>query len=121
MDLQGAINEINEVMKDNSRNQVIENEAITSFSKEHLRKIHTLEQRYDVSVSVEKVVGRIVVRGTTDDILNVVGEIHKMLHQLREEEHQHKRAKALTKDIQWKYNVDGNKFVDYESDMNAKD
>lgn len=118
-DLQAAMDEINEVMKEKSRKQVIEHEAIKLFSKKHFRIINMLEQRYDVSVSVEKIVERIVVQGQSDDILNVVGEIHQMLHQLREEEHECKRAEALSKDIQWMYS-DGTDFVPYESHVNAK-
>ena len=118
-DVQGAVNEINEAMKEKSTKQIIENEAIRYFSKGHFRKINTLEQRYDVSVSVEKIVERIVVRGQSDDILYVAGEIHKMLHQLREEEHERKRAEALSKDIQWMYS-DGINFIPYESQANAK-
>lgn len=118
-DLQGALNDINEVIKEKSTTQVIENEAIRFFSKGHFRKIHTFEQQYDVSVSVEEMVERIVVRGQSDDILNVVVEIHKMVHQLREEEHERKRAETLSKDIQWKYS-DGTSFVPYESHVNAK-
>jgi len=75
-DLQGAMNEINEVMKKKSTKQVIESEAIKLFSKGHFRKMNTHEQRYDVSVSVEKMVERIVVQGQSGNILNVVGEIH---------------------------------------------
>ena len=52
-------------------------------------------------ILVEKAVGRIVVRGQSDDILNVSGAIHKILHQLREEEHERKRADI--QDIQWMY------------------
>lgn len=118
-DLHGAMDEIHEAMKEKSTKQVIENEAIRFLSKEDFRKINTLEQRYDVSVSVEKIAERIIVRGQSEDILNVVGEIHKMLHQLREEEHERKRAEALSKDIQWMYS-DGANFVPYESDVNAK-
>ena len=118
-DIEGAVNDINEITKENSTNKLIENEAIMTFSKEHLRRMHTLEQRYDVKVSVEKSVGRIVVHGQAADILDVVGEIHKILHHIREEEHERKRAEALSKDIQWMYN-DCNRMEDYESDINAK-
>ena len=118
-DLQGAMDKINEAMKERSTKQVIENDAVSLLSQGDSRKINTLEQRYDVSVSVEKIVGRIVVRGQSDDILYVAGEIHKMLHRLREEEHERKRAEALSKDIQWMYS-DGTNFVPYESQVNAK-
>ena len=109
----------NEVKKEKSTKQVIENDAIKLLSKRHFRKINTLEQRYDVSVSVEKVVERIVVQGQSDDILDAVGEIRQMLHQLREEEHQRKRAEALSKDIQWMYS-DGADFFPCESHVNVK-
>lgn len=117
-DLKGALKEINEIIKEKSTKKFIEHEAITSFSKEHFRRIHTLEQRYDVVVSVEKAVARIVVSGQSDDILDVVGEIHKILHQLQEEQHERKRAEALSKDIQWLYN-DGSNFVPFENHVNA--
>ncbi|XP_078364642.1 protein mono-ADP-ribosyltransferase PARP14-like isoform X2 [Oculina patagonica] len=118
-DLQGAIKEINEVIKEKSTKKVIEHEAIASFSKEHFRRIHTLEQRYEVLVSVETAVARIVVSGQSDDVVDVVGEIYKILHQLQEEEHERKRAEALSKNIQWMYK-DGTNFVHYESHVNAR-
>ena len=62
---------------------------------------------------------RIVVQGQSDDILDAVGEIRQMLHQLREEEHQRKRAEALSKDIQWMYS-DGADFFPCESHVNVK-
>jgi len=117
--LQGAISEINKVMTEKSTKQIIENEAIKLLSKGNYRKINTLEQRYDVSVMVEKEVERILVQGQSEDILNVVVEIHDMLHQLRKEELERKRAEALSKDIQWMYN-DGTNFVPYESRINGE-
>ena len=118
-DLHGAKNEINDVIKEKSTKKPIEDDAIRFFSQRHLRRIHTLEQRYDVSVLVEQMVGRVVVSGQSDDIVNVLGEIHKMLSQIREEQHERKRAEALSKDIQWMYS-DGSDLVQYESALNAK-
>jgi len=68
---------------------------------------------------VEKEVERILVQGQSEDILNVVVEIHDMLHQLRKEELERKRAEALSKDIQWMYN-DGTNFVPYERHINGE-
>ena len=42
-----------------------------------------------------------------------------MLSQIREEQHERKRAEALSKDIQWMYS-DGSDLVQYESALNAK-
>ena len=106
-------------MKDNLWTHIIEHEAVTTFSGDNLRKIHTLEQIHDVSVSVEKFLGRIVIGGQPSDVLNVSGEIHMMLHNLKEEEDERKRAEALSKDIRW-MNHDGDKFVEYGSLINAK-
>ena len=118
-DLEGAVTEIREVMKENSTKQVIENGAIINLTEIHRQKIHTLELRYDVEATVEKEVGRVVVRGQTGDILNVVGEIHQILHQVKEDEHERKRAEVLSKDIQWKYK-DADKLVDFDFHTNAK-
>ena len=113
---QGAVSKFT---RDTATKKVIENEAIMTFSKEHFRRMHALEQRYEVMVSVEKSVGRIVVHGQATNILDAVGEIHKILHHTREEEHERKRAEALSKDVQWMYNK-GNGMEYYESDINAK-
>ena len=118
-DLQRTVEEINEVMKEKSEKRIIENEAITSLSEEHLRRIHTLELRYDVKARVEKEVGRVVVRGQTGDILDVLGEIHKILHHVKEDEHERKQAESLSKDIQWMYK-DAGTFVEYQPRVNAK-
>ena len=118
-DLQRTVEEINEVMKEKSEKGIIENEAITSLSEEHLRRIHTLELRYDVKASVEKEVGRIVVRGQTADILVVSGKIHNILHHVKEDEHERKQAESLSKDIQWMYK-DVDTFVEYQPRVNAK-
>ena len=106
-------------MKENSTTQIIEHEVVTTFSRDNLRKLLSLEQIHDVSISVEKLAGRIVIRGLPSDILNVSGEIHTILHELKEEEHDCKRARALSKDIRWMYH-DGDRFVEYGSLINAK-
>ena len=106
-------------MKENSTTQIIEHEAVTRFSRDNLRKLQSLEQIHDVSISVEKLAGRIVIRGLPSDILNVSGEIHTILHELKEEEHDCKRARALSKDIRWMCH-DGDRFVEYGSLINAK-
>nr|XP_058946598.1 uncharacterized protein LOC131774568 [Pocillopora verrucosa] len=106
-------------MKENSTTQIIEHEAVTTFSRDNLRKLQSLEEIHDVSISVEKLAGRIVIRGLPSDILNVSGEIHTILHKLKEEEHDCKRARALSKDIRWMYH-DGDRFVEYGSLINAK-
>ena len=50
------------------------------------RRIHAIELRYDVKATVESTVGRILINGQTEDILNAMGEIHKLLDQVTEEE-----------------------------------
>ena len=99
-DLNTAVNDINEIMRDKSTKQVIDRHAITKLSVEHSSRIHAIELRYDVKASVESTVGRIVINGQTGDILDAVGEIHKLLDQVKEEE-ERKIAKAMSKLIQW--------------------
>ena len=99
-DLNKAVNDINEIMRDKSTKQVIDRHAITKLSVEHSSRIHAIELRYDVKASVESTVGRIVINGQTGDILDAVGEIHKLLDQVKEEE-ERKTAKAMSKLIQW--------------------
>jgi len=85
-DLNKAVNDIDEIMRDKSKKQVIKRGAITKLSLEHSRRIHTIELRYDVKATVESTVGRIAINGQTEDILNAMGEIHKLLDQVKEEE-----------------------------------
>lgn len=118
-DLEGAVNKVNEIIDEKSTKQVIEHDAITILIERHIQRIHTLELRYEVKATVEREVGRIILGGQAGDLVNVVGEIHKILYEVKEEEHELKRAKELAKDIQWMYK-DGDKPVSYDTCTNAK-
>ena len=118
-DLQGALKAVNEMMKDNCKQMVVDHEAIRSLTKDHTHRIHTLELRYSVEITVEREVERIVVDGQSDDILQVMGEIHGILHEVKEKEHERSHAEVLSKDIQWKYR-NKEKFEDYEGDQNVQ-
>ena len=52
----------------------------------HEEFTRSIELRYDVKATVESTVGRIMINGQTEDILNAMGEIHKLLDQVKEEE-----------------------------------
>ena len=120
-DLNTAVNDINEIMRDKSTKQVIDRHAITKLSLEHSRRIHAIELRYDVKASVESTVGRIVINGQTDDILDAMGEIHKLLDQVKEEEEELKTAEALSKVTQWMFkNCDTDSFEPFDLLVNAK-
>ena len=120
-DISKAVNEINEIMRDKSTKQVIERHAITKLTPEQSRRIHALELRYDVKASIERTVGRIVISGQTEDILNALGEIHKLLDQLKEEEEELKTAEALSKVTQWMFKTcDTDSFELFEPLVNAK-
>ena len=118
-DLHEALKAVNEMMKENCKQKVIEHEAIASLTQEHMHRIHTLELRYSVEVAVEKEVERIVLDGQYEDILQVFGDIHEILHEVKKDEHERTQAEVLSKDIQWKYEDNG-KFEDYEGDANAR-
>ena len=120
-DLNKAVNDINEIMRDKSTKQVIDRHAITKLSPEHSRRIHAIELRYDVKASIERTVGRIVINGQTDDILDAMGDIHKLLDQVKEEEEELKTAEALSKVTQWMFkNCDTDSFEPFDLLVNAK-
>ena len=119
-DVNKAVNDINEIMRDKSKTKVIEKDAITKLSPEHSRRIHAIELQYDVQASIERAVGRIVINGQTDDILDAMGDIHKLLDQVKEEEEERKTAKAMSKLIQWTYKDDTGSFEPFEPLLNAK-
>ena len=120
-DLYKAVNDINEIMRDKSTKQVIERHAITKLSPEHSRRIHSIELRYDVKASIERTVGRIVINGQTEDILNAMGDIHKLLDQVKEEEEELKTAEALSKVTQWMFkNCNTDSFEPFDLLVNAK-
>ena len=120
-DLNKAVNDIDEIMRDKSTKQVIERHAITKLSLEHSRRIHAIGLRYDVEASIESTVGRIVISGQTDDILNTMGEIYKLLDQVKEEDEELKTAEALSKVTQWKFkDCDTGSFEPFEPLINVK-
>lgn len=118
-DLQQASTAVNDLMSENSGQQVITNEVIRSLTKEHLTKIHTLELRYSVSAVVEKELDRIECRGQLEDVLKVVSDIHDLLDKIKKDEHDRFRAEMLSKNVQWKYKL-GDNFLNYDSDLNTK-
>ena len=118
-DLQQASTAVNDLMSENSGQQVITNEVIRSLTKEHLTKIHTLELRYSVSAVVEKELDRIECCGQLEDVLKVVSDIHELFDEIKKDEHDRFRAEVLSKNVQWKYKF-GDKFVNYDSDLNTK-
>ena len=117
--LRGAIKAINGMMNEHCRQQVINHEAIKMLSEDQESRIHTAELRYETKVQIEKKVGRIEVLGKFDDILAVVGQIHEILHEVKEDEHKRDRAEMLAKDVEWEYEL-GAKFEKYASDINAE-
>ena len=46
-----------------------------------------MEAKYDVIVNIEQTIGRISVRGDTEDVLDVATTIYEVLNQKIEEEH----------------------------------
>ncbi len=118
-DLQKALSAVNGIMTQTCKQQVITNKSIESLTKKHMQILHTLELRYDVKVTVEQEVNRIVVDGQIDDILQVIVEIHEILHQVKKEEHERSHAEVLSEDIQWMYKSKGN-FEEYDSSLNAQ-
>ena len=118
-DLHHATEAVNEVMADNFSQRIIKNEVIRNLTREDMRKIHTLELRYAVEVTVEKEADRIELRGQPEDILSVMGDIHELLDKIKTEEHERIRAEVVSKDIQWTYKI-GDTFVEYECHLNAQ-
>ena len=91
-DVNKAVNDINEIMRDESRTQIIEKDAITKLCPEHSRRIQAIELRYDVRASIQRRMRRIVINGQPEDILHAMGEIYKLLDQVKEEGKELKRA-----------------------------
>ena len=117
-DVQEASKAINELMKEKCKQKVINNEEISNLTPGHLRKLHTLELRYSVQLTVEKEVERIVIDGQYEDVLQVFGEILELLHEVEKDKHERNHAEMLSKDIQWKYEEDET-FEDYDGNLNA--
>ncbi|XP_022787787.1 poly [ADP-ribose] polymerase 14-like [Stylophora pistillata] len=118
-DLRQASKEVNDLMAENSGQNVISDEVIGRLTEEHLSKIHTLELRYSVKAVVEKEFDRIELCGQIEDILIVTSEIHELLDQIKKDENERFRAEILSKNVQWKFKL-GNRFLNYESDLNTK-
>ena len=101
------------------KQKVIDNEEISNLTPGHLRKLHTLELRYSVQLTVEKELERIVIDGQYADVLQVFVEILELLHEAEKDKHERYHAEMLSKDIQWKYKEDGT-FEDYDGNLNAQ-
>ena len=119
-DLKKALNAVNGIMRENCKQQEIKRASIASLREHHMQILHTLSLRYDVKITVEKEVDRIVVHGQIDEILQVMVEIHKILHEVEKEEHERSRAEVLSEDIQWMYKSTEGKFEEYDNSLKAQ-
>ena len=86
-DIDKVVKEIEKDVADQCKHQVMEHDAIAILSKQQKRKIKDLEVKHDVVVNIDEACGRISIRGDTEDVLDVVVTIHKILSQKIEEEH----------------------------------
>lgn len=120
-DLEEALKAVNDLLKENSKQKRIDHKAIGSLDQKHMHRLHALELRYNVEITVEEEVERIVIDGQSDDILQVIDEIHQILHEVEKDEYERSHAQALSKHIQWRYkDPDNGRFEDYEDYLNAK-
>ena len=91
-DVNKAVGDINEIMREKSTRKIIEKDAISKLSPEHCERIHAIKLRYDVKASIQKIMRRIVINGQPEDILHVTGEIYKLLDEVKEEGEELKKA-----------------------------
>ena len=105
-DIKKAEDEIQKDLADNCTTKVIEHDAISHISEEQTSKIHNLEVKHDVIIRIEDYVGRISVRGDTEDVLDVATTILEILNEYVEEEHSRGIEELLCKNTQWYYQED---------------
>ena len=100
-DIDTVIKTIEKDAADHCTQKVIELEAICNLSKGQIQQVKKLEAKYDVIVNIEQTIGRISVRGDTEDVLDVATTIYEVLNKKIEEEHARGVGELLSKDVQW--------------------
>ena len=105
-DIKKAEEEIQKDLADNCTTKVIERDAISHISAEQTSKIHNLEVKHDVIIRIEDYIGRISIRGDTEDVLDVATTIQEILNEYIEEEHSKGIEELLRKNTQWYYQGD---------------
>ena len=100
-DIDTVIKTIEKDAADHCTLKVIEREAISNLSKGQIQQVKKLEAKYDVIVNIEQTIGRISVRGDTEDVLDVATTIYEVLNQKIEEEHARGVGELLSKNVQW--------------------
>ena len=100
-DIDTVIKTIEKDAADHCTQKVIEREAICNLSKGQMQQVKKLEAKYDVIVNIEQTIGRISVRGDTEDVLDVATTIYEVLNQKIEEEHARGVGELLSKNVQW--------------------
>ncbi|KAL9974244.1 hypothetical protein ACROYT_G011259 [Oculina patagonica] len=116
-DLKKASNAVSDVISETCKQQKIKTALTENLREQHMKILNTLSLRYDVKITVEH--EHIVVDGQLDDIVQVISEIHEMLHEVEKEEHERSQAEVLSVDIQWMYKSKG-KFEEYDSRLKAQ-
>ena len=108
------------MMDEQCKKKVIEKDTIKLLTPENLKRLQILQIKYsDTVIKVEQMVGRIIVRGYSEDLVHVISAIHEVLDGVKEAVHEQDRAEMVAKDVQWFYEERGVR-VPYEKSTNAE-
>ena len=117
--IDGANKEIREMMDEHCKRQVIEKPAIKSLSEDHERRIRMAGLKHGTEVVIEKAVSRIEILGDLADILQVTGQIHDILDEIKEDERRRDQEEMLAKTVEWEFEESG-KFRKYPKEINFR-
>ena len=80
--LTNAERAIQDMVAENYKNQAIEHDAVGNLSTEQRKWIYQLQLKHDTIIKIEEEIGRIDIRGDTDDVLSSVSEANNLLAEM---------------------------------------
>ena len=123
-----AKEKIKTIIEKQKKKEKIEDESIEKLSAKQISEITELCERYELKVTIDKEINRIILNGHTEDISTGLNEIHKILKKIGETEKEMEKAalhedlaEMVSQGVQWFWvdSSDDEEPVEYEKHTNA--
>ena len=114
-----AVESLKKGFSDACTMEKVESEIVSQLSDKQKDILRKKAKDRDVKLEIEDDVDRIVVCGGPTEVSGMVGEIWKEINEGTKKKQEEEKAKLLSKNVEWSYEIQGTKVV-FASKENAK-
>ncbi|XP_052076128.1 protein mono-ADP-ribosyltransferase PARP14-like [Mytilus californianus] len=116
-----AITALENSLESAFQEKTVDDELIKDLSRTQIEDLQQILGGSGVEISLKKNLGRIKITGLPENITHALQEIYTFLRRTEEMRHAEEHAKFVSEMVQWCYmevDIDGEKLIDYPSQIN---